>query len=183
MISGLADSISACKRASKYFPRDTRDCRTFPILARNFYAMKKLLAIIAIAVAAYVGFVPKGSAPPGEVASTASRSDEALADAFENRKSNLQIEGAGKVVRILPDDTDGDRHQRFLLDLDSGQTLLVAHNIDVAPRIAALKRGDTVAFYGEYEWNSKGGVIHWTHRDPDGRHPGGWIKHGGRIYQ
>jgi len=43
--------------------------------------------------------------------------------------------------------------------------------------------GDSVGFYGEYEWNSKGGVIHWTHLDPSGQHIAGWLKHDGKTYQ
>jgi hypothetical protein len=62
-------------------------------------------------------------------------------------------------------DNQGSRHQRFILKLNSSQTLLIAYNIDLAPKIKNLKVGDHVNFYGEYEWNSKGGVIHWTHHD------------------
>ena len=36
---------------------------------------------------------------------------------------------------------------------------------------------------GEYEWNARGGVVHWTDRDPSGRGPGGWLEHQGRRYQ
>ena len=67
--------------------------------------------------------------------------------------------------------------------LGSGETVLLSHNIDLAPRIESLKKGDTVEFYGEYEWNEKGGVIHWTHNDPDGSHVAGWIKHQGKTYE
>ena len=98
-------------------------------------------------------------------------------------RSGEQLRGSGEVIRLLADDNDGSRHQRFIIKLDSGRTLLIAHNIDLASRISSLKVGDTVEFYGEYEWNEKGGVIHWTHRDPDGAHVDGWLKHRGRTYQ
>lgn len=110
-------------------------------------------------------------------------SSAALAAAFEHRQSDLQVRGGGEVVRILSDDNDGSRHQRFILRLDSGQTVLVAHNIDLAPRLVSLRTGDSVEFFGEYEWNPEGGVIHWTHRDPRGAHVDGWLKHGERTYQ
>src|SRR5574344_947831 len=102
--------------------------------------------------------------------SLAGESDPQLAAAFENQQSNLQIQGDGIVSKILPDDTKGSQHQRFLLRLTNGQTLLIVHNIDLAPRIDNLNVGDTIEFHGEYKWNSKGGVVHWTHHDPDGRH-------------
>ncbi|WP_281646337.1 DUF3465 domain-containing protein [Parendozoicomonas sp. Alg238-R29] len=109
--------------------------------------------------------------------------DKALANAFEHKQSNLQVGGLGRVIKVLPDDLKGSRHQRFLLRMATGQTLLVAHNIDLAPRINTLKAGDKVEFYGEYEWNKKGGVIHWTHHDPRGRHEGGWLVHNGKVYK
>ena len=109
--------------------------------------------------------------------------DSAVGRAFKNRTSNVQVEGEGVVSRILADDLAGGRHQRFIVRVASGQTVLIAHNIDIAPRVVGLQQGDSVGFYGEYEWNQKGGVIHWTHRDPKGRHTAGWLQHNGRTYQ
>ena len=114
---------------------------------------------------------------------TQSSTDAELAQAFRERISDVQVQGRGVVERVLPDDEDGSRHQRFILRLASGQTLLVAHNIDLAPRLEALDAGDAVEFFGEYEWNAQGGVIHWTHRDPDGEHVAGWLRHEGTVYQ
>lgn len=103
--------------------------------------------------------------------------------AFETRTSNVQVEDEGVVTRILTDDLDERRHQRFIVRLASGQTLLITHNIDIAPRVDRLREGDSVRFNGEYVWNEKGGVVHWTHHDPEGRHVAGWLKHKGRTYQ
>lgn len=109
--------------------------------------------------------------------------DSALEQAYQQHLSNLQIEGSGAVIKLLPDDNQGSRHQRFIIKLASGQTLLIAHNIDLAPKIQNLRVGDEVAFFGEYEWSDKGGTLHWTHRDPGGRHIDGWLKHHGKVYQ
>ncbi len=106
-----------------------------------------------------------------------------LQAAYENHKSNVQVKDTGKVIRILSDDNKGSRHQKFILKLSSGNTILIAHNIDLAPRISSISKGDTVQFYGEYEWNNKGGIVHWTHKDPNGHHIDGWLKHNGITYQ
>ncbi|MEB5557883.1 DUF3465 domain-containing protein [Vibrio cholerae] len=109
--------------------------------------------------------------------------DAALQQAYKSQQSDLQVQGFGQIVKVLPDDNDGSKHQKFILRLNSGQTLLVAHNIDLAPRIPNLQVGDSVEFYGEYEWNKKGGVLHWTHKDPQNRHAHGWLKHNGQVYE
>jgi len=130
-----------------------------------------------------------GGAPPGDDHETGDGDrargdgDAILGAAFRDRVRDLQVQGSGIVVKLLADDTDGDRHQRFIIRLESGQTLLVAHNIDVAPRVEGLAVGDGVAFGGVYEWSEQGGTIHWTHRDPDGLHAAGRLCHDEKTYQ
>ena len=150
--------------------------------------MKKLLLAAAAVAVLYFGLGPSGAlrrftvTPAPQVLVAPAQSDP-LGNAFTAQASGRQVTGEGAVTKLLSDDNEGSRHQRFILTLASGQTLLVAHNIDLAPRLASLKTGDAVAFNGVFEWNAKGGVIHWTHRDPSGRHQAGWLKHAGQTYQ
>lgn len=104
-----------------------------------------------------------------------------LLSAWENRESKVWLSLDAEVIKNLADDREGDRHQRFLIDAGIGRSVLVAHNIDLAERVP-VKSGTKISLSGRYEWNSKGGVIHWTHHDPSGRKKGGWIKVDGIRY-
>lgn len=108
--------------------------------------------------------------------------DDLIAESFRSQRSDVMVESEGRVTRVLADDDEGSRHQRFILRLANGDTVLVAHNIDLAPRIP-ISEGDAVRFHGEYEWNDRGGVVHWTHHDPAGRHEGGWLEVDGKRYE
>ena len=143
---------------------------------------QKLYLVIAIVlVINYIVFDNSGD-DEGANPVPVSQVDD-LRQAFDEQRVNYQVAGGGVVTRILADDNDGSRHQRFVLEIEPEFTVLVAHNIDLAPRIEAITIGDVISFFGEYEWNAQGGVIHWTHHDPDGDHVAGWLEHGGRRYQ
>lgn len=141
---------------------------------------KTLIALILIAAGIYL--YDEGS-PLGTVTPPIFADATEVSGTDTEWRPGQQVEGSGMVLRVLPDDNKGSRHQRFILELSSGRTVLIAHNIDLAPRIPGLEGGDTVSFYGEYETNDQGGVIHWTHHDPQGRHADGWLQHKGQRYQ
>jgi hypothetical protein len=157
-------------------------------------AMKKILTV-AILFAVVWGVerwnhLDSSGPPPSAPVAPSSESlpesqpeSQARTESEGEPRAGAQFEGAGTVVRVLSDDTQGSRHQRFIVRLASGRTVLIAHNIDLAPRVEGLETGATVAFSGEFEDNDKGGVVHWTHQDPRGRHVAGWIKYQGRVYQ
>jgi hypothetical protein len=118
-----------------------------------------------------------------ELEHTSDADNDAILQAYANKNSNIIVSGSGRVIKKLRDDLKGSKHQKFIIELDNNHTLLISHNIDLAPRIKSLQQGDLLLFKGEYEWNRQGGVVHWTHRDPRGKHPNGWIKHNGKFYQ
>lgn len=127
------------------------------------------------------GPAARGTGSAATAAEPPAPGDSVIGQAFRTHASGIEVVGGGTVTKLLADDTDGGRHQRFIVRLSSGQTLLLAHNIDIAPRIAGLGIGDTVEFKGQYEWNAQGGVVHWTHHDPSGTHVEGWLKHGSQT--
>ncbi|MDH4572557.1 DUF3465 domain-containing protein [Salinicola acroporae] len=151
---------------------------------RHWAVVGLLVALLILLLAAWFGgkgALGLSSHSPGDQASVTA--EARLQHAFEARRDDFWVEASGRIVRVLPDDLDGSRHQRIIVALATGQTLLIAHNIDLAPRIESLEPGGRLGFRGEYVWNARGGVIHWTHHDPGGNSVGGWLEYQGRRYR
>lgn len=144
----------------------------------NLRGLSPKQAVLVLAIVGALTFAERWLQP----ATPPSEGIERIRSAFVNEESGILVEGRAVVARVLPDDESGSRHQRFIIDLDSDHTVLVAHNIDLAPR-APVRVGDLVGFKGQYEWSEQGGVIHWTHHDPGDRRPGGWIEVDGKRYE
>ena len=164
--------------------RYQKSIQLHPVKTKGFSTalpIKAALLILLVLASLYLWFTRVS--PNQSLVSSTSAADETNLSTYQAPQSGAQMGGEGVVVRVLADDNDGSRHQRFILRLASGQTLLIAHNIDIANRIEALSSGDRVEFYGQYESNPEGGVIHWTHHDLDGNHVAGWLKHNGIVYQ
>ena len=125
--------------------------------------------------------------PSGQIVSDANSSTDPktlhkLYQARKNSQSKIWVTVNGKVIKTLKDDLVGSRHQKFLIKIADDFTLLISHNIDLAPRVP-IHQGSPDSVSGLYEWNNRGGLIHWTHRDPKGNKKGGWIKVKGKKYR
>ncbi|BFL70440.1 hypothetical protein SKB0120_15020 [Moraxella osloensis] len=53
------------------------------------------------------------------------------------------------MIKVLKDDNEGSRHQKFLVKIDNypNITVLIAHNIDLAPRIEGIQANNPIRFY------------------------------------
>lgn len=150
-----------------------------------------VLALLALGVATVPDLLRDWQNGQGAVVATSSPArvesrqtdNRALLQLIEQKRSGEMVMGQGVVEKVLKDDDKGSRHQRFILDVGAGKTVLVAHNIDLAPRLPNLKAGEQVRFYAQYESNHRDGVLHWTHHDPAGRHEDGWLEYQGKRYQ
>ena len=165
-----------------------------PAPALNPRTTKSLLGSVIVVAIVLVSYLAKqrGWIAVDRNAPVAHRSDNApnpsatsdqdsIAELIRSKRSNVIVEASGVVTKVLPDDNEGDRHQRLLVEV-GGNTILIAHNIDLASRVP-VRAGDTIRFKGEYEYNDRGGVIHWTHRATGRNHAAGWIEVGGKRYE
>lgn len=153
-----------------------------------------LVATVLVVLQQIQSHPKQGQNPPGgpAPATTTSQTDRsvdqgvrAVLDAYAHERSDVHVEIEAVVTKLLPDDDEDDAHQRFIVRLEGfDHTILISHNIDLAPRVP-VGAGDRVRIKGEYEWTEQGGVIHWTHHNPNRnpRHPGGWIEHEGTRYE
>lgn len=92
----------------------------------------------------------------------------------------VEVTATGTVARLLGTSiTRSGAHEGFLLKT-AGMTVRIENNTSITGPIP-LTNGERVSLQGQYECND--GVIHWTHRDPRGRHIWGYIEAGGKIYR
>jgi hypothetical protein len=108
--------------------------------------------------------------------------DKDVIDDQDNQRSKVEVTVVARVKKLLPDDTRGLQHQKFLLNLSNGTTILIANDLTYGQRVP-IQAGDVVKIHGEYVWNRLGGLIHWTHRSDTPRHESGWIEFNGQRYQ
>ena len=106
-------------------------------LLSPMHIIQKLLAITLIGCLATACELAQnnGNIPESSQSGAVENSEKLLQEAFREQKRDLQVEGKGKVIKLLSDDLDGSKHQRFIVELGSGQTLLIAHNIDWPPEL------------------------------------------------
>lgn len=124
----------------------------------------------------------RGAAGPGLYAPLSVLDQDEVLRAQERRLIKVEVTVEAPVYKILDDDREGLPHQRFLIALRNGTTILIAHDLKMAPRVP-IAPGDIVRVHGEYIWNKKGGVIHWTHQSRRAGHENGWIELNGRRFQ
>ncbi len=138
-----------------------------------------------MATAARVAYALLIAVAAAGCSTTQSPNDRALCAAYSAQRSRVEVVADGTVTRVLgvaPGRVSP--HEGFLLRLASGCSLIVRveANTDFTGPIP-LAEGQRVAVKGEYEYYPRGGVVHWTHRDPRGRHEGGYIATGGQVYE
>ena len=104
------------------------------------------------------------------------------AKAFYEQRTGMMVEVSGQVVRVLDAERSDSGFQWFQMRTPNGQHFLVGHSNGISGSIPLRSRED-VTVRGEYEPNDLGGVLHWTHHDPNGDHPGGWIEVDGKLYR
>ncbi|MRX26765.1 DUF3465 domain-containing protein [Kangiella sp. HZ709] len=144
---------------------------------------KVIQIVTLLLLGALYWYFNQGPLNKSNSAATVQNQVQALEQYFQNRTSKKMIQITGTVIKLLSDDLIEPRHQKFIVKTSNRMSLLVTHNIDLAPRINSLNEGDEVLIYGQYEWNDKGGILHWTHHDPKNRRAGGWIIHNGKKYE
>ena len=97
---------------------------------RKLIAVSLLAVLVLLMPVLKVSFPFSWSMPMANAASQNNfrrpqiKGDDALMEAYRNGESDLIVEGNGKVEKLLPDDLKGSKHQKFILRLASGQSIL-----------------------------------------------------------
>jgi hypothetical protein len=147
--------------------------RAGPVLS-----LPALAALLALAVSS-------GCASSGDGAGASAPNAEIYA-AWQQHRSPVEVSANGTIVKVLGiRGGRSGRHEGFLVHLSGNEahdlTIRVEDNVDLTGPIP-LHAGDAVELRGEYIFDPRGGILHYTHRDPRGRHPSGYVRVNGRMY-
>jgi hypothetical protein len=137
------------------------------------------ISMLVISACAQAQEIPSPSAQ-ANYAIALDDNEALLAQSAHGIKREITV--TARVKKILPEDKQGLPHQRFLIELSNGSTILIAHDLKYAPSLP-IKPLDVVRIHGEYIWNQLGGLIHWTHHSDTAKHESGWIDFNGLRYQ
>lgn len=147
--------------------------------------MRSTLAILVtinlLALSVFAGHDNGGFQPAQNQFQNQSGGDQALvaANSSGRRVSFIQAEGL-VVVQLLPDDTQGLPHQKFVVQLSDGSRVTIVSNLDMCPHIPVQVR-DVIGAAGEYiPTGHRGGLLHWTHKDTSHQRPDGYIEFKGQ---
>lgn len=151
----------------------------------SFFGLAALIACCIIISGCANAQTQAPGAPPKD--QLGNQSASASGDAAAIRAQQLQLVKVpltvtAPVKKMLRYDDRGLPHEKFLLVLSTGSTILVAHNTKMAPYVP-IQSGDIVTVKGEFIWNEKGGLIHWTHHTDTPNHEGGYIEFNGKRYE
>ena len=109
-------------------------------------------------------------------------SDNDIIRAVNDRRRVNYVEGGSMTVtRVLPDDDDGRKHQKWMVRLSNGKTLQAVYNSDMCPEVP-IKVGDVIAMGGMFLWTNSGPMLHWLHHDPRANRPDGYVYVNGNYY-
>jgi hypothetical protein len=134
------------------------------------------LLLVALTTGAPLCFA-QGSDHPGKITD-----DAAIVAAFNGHHQVSYVEGAGLIVtQLLPDDTSGLPHQKWLARLSDGNIITIVYNTDEGQRVP-IQVGDSFGVGGEYVPTGHTGLMHWLHDDPQKRRPDGYVYFNGVVY-
>jgi Protein of unknown function (DUF3465) len=155
---------------------------------RQFYKWQFLASVLTLCLAGQMQSVVLAEKPfaPTNLLAQAQTAialdDKEALNAQADHAIQREITVQALVKKLLPTDTEGLPHQKFLIELSNGSTILIAHDLKYAPAVP-IQPGDVLRIHGEYIWNKLGGLIHWTHHSDTPKHDSGWIDFNGMRYQ
>lgn len=138
------------------------------------FALVALAAVLGVNFSQISFSQARDTLHAGLSAIPAGQKDLAAAQDAHRGADFIEVSGV-TVTDVLPDDTFGSRHQKWVVTLANGRNVAGVYNIDVTPRLP-LKIGDVIGMGGQFIYDRDGGLMHWLHEDSRGHRQNGYVE-------